>query len=136
MAEFGIGSLYNSTIAYNGSYLNVDFDERYFTKKDHWAQLSEYYDDGKVYRSVSTCLPYDVELTSDYYENPKINFDLLVVLQDTNGTKTTKNSTYTLPNEGVPKASEVFTYTLKYQDGVTPDENITYTKYILQMDLK
>ncbi|MBO4601419.1 MAG: InlB B-repeat-containing protein [Bacilli bacterium] len=122
-----VAKVYNTTINFQGAEYSGDFNTNYLTKlKTYYG--NEYYPDNKTNYYYSTCVPYDVNYKYTYtFSNPNIR-RYTVVIEGTEGVKVNQNSVYKLPSQGKPKSSDVKVVTLKYQDGETPDERLTYTR--------
>ena len=123
-----VAKIYNTTIDFDGAEFSGDFNTDYLTKLKNYNISSFFYDSDKTNYQFSSCVPYDVNFKYTYQiSNPNIRW-YNVVIEGTEGIKVNPGSKYTLPLEGKAKPSEVTVITLKYQDGVTPDNSLAYTK--------
>ena len=114
--------LYGSDkVSFKGLRLLSDYDPEYFHIKE--GSNGEYID---LY--YNSCIPYTFSVQAEFNIDPSLITEYAVVLEGVQLKKVRRNETYTFPTEGKPKPAEVKNVTLKYQDGVTPDEVKSYTK--------
>ena len=139
----GVDKPYGLKVMEQGARLDEDFNSDYYTHVSRvWYTYSysadidgyvpgirrEYFTDGRISPAISTCTPNETNMTILYSGLKNPDTEYAVVLEGTDGIKVKKGSQYTLPTEGKPKAAEVKTVTLKYQDGTTPNDVYSYTK--------
>ena len=122
-----VAKIYKTTIDFDGAEFSGDFNTNYLTKLKSYSG-NNYYDNDKTNYQFSSCVPYDVNFKYTYKISNQNARWYTVVIEGTNGTKVTQGSIYKLPDSGRAKPSEITLIKLKYQDGITPDETLTYTK--------